>query len=95
MREKIQSLLFDENVGIFNRLRDGKYNISESEKEILYEYAKNINSKLMQKEISYEDVTIILEFMYMAHIYAENYEEMDDVLDQFYEILIRKIPMSL
>ena len=91
MREKIQSLLFDENIGIFNRLRDGKYNISESEKEMLYEYAKNINSKLMQKEVSYEDVTVILEFVYMAHIYAESCEEINAILDEFYEILIRKI----
>lgn len=61
--EKVKEILYEEGTGIFWRLRDGDYSVSEEEKKELISFAKDCNSSLRNGSLCTEAVAILLELM--------------------------------
>ena len=59
--EKVKEILYSEGDGIFWRLRDGDYSISEDEKNTMISFAKDCNVQLRQGSLETEAVAILLE----------------------------------
>ena len=61
--EKVKEILYEEGVGIFWRLRNGDYSISEDEKNTIISFAKDCNAQLRQGSLETEAVAILLELV--------------------------------
>ena len=71
---KIEELLYDEGVGLFFRLRDGNYAISELEKQIIIDSSNEINSKIKTEQLSSKDMVIALDLVHtMAQFTREEW----------------------
>ena len=70
--ENVKKILFDEVDGIFPRLRDGDYSITQEENDEIISFANYCNEKLKAgSNLTSDEVTIIMETVYWLPKYDE------------------------
>lgn len=69
--QKIKEILFDEADGIFSRLRDGDYSISQEEENAILSFAKDCNEKLKEGNLPTTEVILALEIVNGLPTYQE------------------------
>ena len=70
--ENVKKILFDDIDGIFPRLRDGDYSITQKEKDEIISFANYCNEKLKAgSNLTSDDVIIIMEIVHWLPQYDE------------------------
>lgn len=70
--ENVKKILFDDFNGIFPRLRDGDYSITQEEKDEIISFANYCNEKLkVGSNLTSDEVIIIMEIVYWLPQYDE------------------------
>ena len=70
--ENVKKILFDDIDGIFSRLRDGDYSITQKEKDEIISFANYCNEKLKAgSNLTSDDVIIIMEIVHWLPQYDE------------------------
>lgn len=70
--ENVKKILFDDIYGIFPRLRDGDYSITQKEKDEIISFANYCNEKLKAgSNLTSDEVIIIMETVYWLPRYDE------------------------
>lgn len=70
--ENVKKILFDDIYGIFPRLRDGDYSITQEEKDEIISFANYCNEKLKAgSNLTSDEVIIIMETVYWLPRYDE------------------------
>ena len=70
--ENVKKILFDDIDGIFSRLRDGDYSITQKEKDEIISFANYCNEKLKAgSNLTSDEVIIIMETVHFLPQYDE------------------------
>ena len=70
--ENVKKILFDDVDGIFSRLRDGDYSITQKEKDEIISFANYCNEKLKAgSNLTSDEVIIIMETVHWLPQYDE------------------------
>lgn len=86
----IKKVLYDEDEGIFGRMRDGDYSLSEEEKQAIIDFSKGINSELKNGQVSTNEVAIALDIVHTMAGYQE--EEWPEALaSEAYGLMLKGI----
>lgn len=89
----IKKTLYEEGYGLFERLRDGNYEISAEEKNEIIGFAKQFNEDMKRSEISTEKVGIALDLVHtMAGFKEEEWPEL--FASEVYGIMLKKIKFT-
>lgn len=84
--ENVKKILFDDVYGIFSRLRDGDYSITQKEKDEIISFANYCNEKLKAgSNLTSDEVIIIMETVYWLPRYDE--EEWTSLLTE--EVMLK------
>ena len=69
--EKIKEIMFDDISGIFARLRNGDYSITQEEKNEIISFAEYCNAKLKEGNLPADVAVIALEIVHSLPEYDE------------------------
>lgn len=86
----IEELLYEEGVGLFFRLRDGNYAISDQERQIIIDFSNEVNNKVKTEQLSSKDLIIALDLVHtMAAFKREEWPEC--LANEVYENILNGI----
>ena len=92
MREEIDNILWKEE-GIISRMRDGDYEVSEEENDIIRKFAKEVNKGIKEKKFAIEDVLLLVMLIHFFSDYAyyssgEDAQNLIILASSIYNILV-------
>ena len=85
--EKVEDILFEPGDGLVDRLRDETGPMTEEEKEILLNFASDVNKRLIDNKADKKELYICLKILFVF----EKYEEVENFVIAFYHNLIKNI----
>ena len=85
--EKVEKIWCDSTEGVFSRLRNRDYTITEEEKIVLMEFAEELNKKIFSETIKSKEIVLAMEILVLLYEYDE--EEWTSILGRkFYGKMI-------
>ena len=69
--KKIETILYEDGTGVFARLRDRDYSISQEEKDEIIYFSKYCNSKLKEGSLETNVALIVFDILYLLPQYNE------------------------
>lgn len=88
----IKKILYEEGYGLFEKMRDGNYEISIEEKRVIIDFAKQFNKDMKRSAISTEEVGIALDLVHTMAGFKE--EEPELLASEVYGIMLKNIKFT-
>ena len=89
IEEKVKKLWYEEG-GNLEKLRNGDYNIPESEKELIKDFAREVNNALKRNEIETKSIAMILDLIRTLPWYSDE-EWVVELADATYDIVMDSV----
>ncbi len=94
MIKEMTKLLYDEEDGVFMKLRDGDYERNEEDIEKILEFAKELNLKLRYKAAKTDEVLFIYEVAHTLIMFSDVADWTEEVANEIYKIVFTKLDLE-